>query len=71
MKNCIAAIVVFLMLAVCMIHADTVTFQEGVNGYSGTEDTYIGHGGYNRSRDTQSYGSTPSTLIELWHWNPG
>ncbi|MFC1499162.1 hypothetical protein ACFLS1_11940 [Verrucomicrobiota bacterium] len=70
MKNYSAAIVVFLVVLVCMVNADTITLQEGVNGYSGCIDSYIGHGGDNACR-AQNYGTAPTMLYGYEQFTDG
>jgi hypothetical protein len=39
----------------------TITLQEGVDGYSGCSDSYIGYGGYGAFRE-QNFGTAPNML---------
>jgi hypothetical protein len=48
----------------------SVSLQEGVGGYSGTEDTYIVNGGYSDGT-TQNFGEVPRALVISDHYNPG
>lgn len=47
------SIMLTALVAALWLQAETVTFQEGVGGYSGCEDTYFSR---NRVTETQIYG---------------
>jgi hypothetical protein len=53
--------VAVLVFSVNSVEAATIVFQEGVDGYSGCTDSYIGNGGYSAFR-AQNFGTAPNML---------
>ncbi len=55
------------LMMLCSVKADTITFQHGVNGYSGCIDSYINYEKYSYVNFTplqgyDNFGNTPSLL---------
>jgi hypothetical protein len=63
-------VVVLTMAMMSISHAASLSLQEGVDGYSGTKDTYIVSGGYGDEQD-QNYGESPQALVITDRYTPG
>ena len=59
-----------VLSAVCRADADSASFQQGVNGYSGCEDSHIRSGGYDQN-ETDNYGANATLYIHSEHYQPG
>jgi len=65
--------VMALLAAVTLVapaFSETITLQEGADGYSGTTDSYIGSGGY-YALVRQNFGTAPTMLLGFEHYQSG
>jgi hypothetical protein len=48
--------------------ATTLTLQDGLNGYSGTADSYIEYGG-KRDEENVNFGEAPTVILNAEQYN--
>jgi hypothetical protein len=67
LHGCVLLALLALRLMSGNAFADTLTLQQGLNGYSGGADTFIGNGAYPENAG-QNFGSCSETRVWCGHY---
>ena len=66
-KIALAFLCLFSLLCVCNVDAATITFQQGLNGYSGCQDTFVNTSAYGEDVGV-NYGINTFLILNSEHF---
>lgn len=64
----VAACVMAILLFCAPVQADSLTLQQGLNGYSGCQDSFVNTGGYSEDAAGVNYGLNQFLLLNCEHF---